>query len=357
MKLSSIDKKIIDAIIQKSNKICPGSLALIGVYGSVCTDDTHEKSDLDLMILINDDAGWQLSDGFILDDKQIGYDIYCTNWQMLEEDANCNHAHLAKLMDSEIVYTADQKAFQKLEELRLKAAEVLTSDIRFARVDEIVNHAKKVYADAMITETIAEIRVCAFCCIYLLLDVVMIENGQYFHKGVKRTFEELEGLSLPKHFVHLIYNVVEATEITELKHNLTKLLQSAVLFTKRDRNKEQPTTATISGTYEEMFSNWRNKMLEAAERKDVFSSFMNLASLQWMIDELAEDVMIDYFNVMDQYAPLDLEHNAEVFDRALLNFLQEYKKIGIQPKHFDDVEAFMACYLQPPCPNEAHCNK
>lgn len=178
MKLSDIDKKIIDAIIQKSRKICPGSLALIGVYGSVCTSDTHEKSDLDLMILINDDAGWQLADGFILDDKQIGYDIYCTNWQMLENDANCSHAHLAKLMDSEIVYTADQKAVQKLEELRLKAAEVLKSDKRFTCVDEIVSNAKKVYADAMIKETIAEIRVCAFCCIYLLLDAVMIENGQ-----------------------------------------------------------------------------------------------------------------------------------------------------------------------------------
>lgn len=107
MKLDEINQKIVDAIVRKAEKVCPGSLALIGVYGSVCTGDVHEKSDLDLMILINDDEGRKLSDGFILDDRKIGYDIYCTDWKMLEEEAECRHAHLAKLMDSEIVLEPD----------------------------------------------------------------------------------------------------------------------------------------------------------------------------------------------------------------------------------------------------------
>ncbi|WP_289284637.1 hypothetical protein [Parablautia intestinalis] len=34
--------------------------------------------------------------------------------------------------------------------------------------------------------------------------------------------------------------------------------------------------------YEEMYSNWKNKVTEAAGRDDVYSSFMNLLSLQWM---------------------------------------------------------------------------
>ena len=43
--------------------MCPDSLALIGVYGSVATGDEHEKSDLDLMILINDENGCVLAEG------------------------------------------------------------------------------------------------------------------------------------------------------------------------------------------------------------------------------------------------------------------------------------------------------
>ena len=53
--LEERNQKIIDAVVKKANIVCPGALALIGIYGSFMTGDFHEKSDLDLLILINDD--------------------------------------------------------------------------------------------------------------------------------------------------------------------------------------------------------------------------------------------------------------------------------------------------------------
>ena len=97
-----VNQKIIQAVIDKANKVCPDSLALIGVYGSVATGDDYEKSDLDLLILIEDDEGLKLGNRFILDDRKVGYDIYCTNWCGLRYNAECHHAHLSKLMDSQI---------------------------------------------------------------------------------------------------------------------------------------------------------------------------------------------------------------------------------------------------------------
>lgn len=96
------NETIIDADIKKADALCPDSLALIGVYGSVATGDEYGKSDLDLMILINDENGQVLADGFIIDDVDIGYDLYCTSWDMLENDAQCCHAHLSRLFDSMI---------------------------------------------------------------------------------------------------------------------------------------------------------------------------------------------------------------------------------------------------------------
>ncbi len=224
MKLSDVNQKIIHAVIKKAETVCPGSLALIGVYGSVCTGDIHDKSDLDLMILINDDAGWQLSDGFIIDDNMVGYDIYCTTWNMLEEEAQCRHAHLAKLMDSEIVYVADRAAVSKWEELKSRADLVLKSEKRFECVDNLMKDAKKVYADTMLAETISKVRLYASYCIELLLNAVMIENRKYFHRGVKRTFEELEGLPLPIGFVDNIYSVITASETAGLKRSLTGVI-------------------------------------------------------------------------------------------------------------------------------------
>ena len=56
--LETRNQKIIDAIIEKEKALCPGSVALIGIYGSFQTGDIHPLSDLDLLILINDDRGW-----------------------------------------------------------------------------------------------------------------------------------------------------------------------------------------------------------------------------------------------------------------------------------------------------------
>ena len=74
MIMNHVNQKIIDAVIAKAEKVCPDSLALIGVYGSVCTGDEYEKSDLDLLILIQDEEGWKLGTGFILNDSKVGYD-------------------------------------------------------------------------------------------------------------------------------------------------------------------------------------------------------------------------------------------------------------------------------------------
>ncbi len=37
----SRNRKIIDAVIRKEQAVCPGALALIGIYGSSMTGDVH----------------------------------------------------------------------------------------------------------------------------------------------------------------------------------------------------------------------------------------------------------------------------------------------------------------------------
>ncbi len=61
----------------------------------------------------------------IQDDLQVGHDIYCTRWEDLQYDANYEHPNISKLMDSEIVYCADEKYKEKLLELRQKAKDIL----------------------------------------------------------------------------------------------------------------------------------------------------------------------------------------------------------------------------------------
>ena len=93
-----------------------------------------------------------------------------------------------------------------------------------------------------------------------------------------------------------------------------------------------------------MYSNWKNKMTEAAGRDDVYSSFMNLLSLQRMFKEIAEYIAVDGFEIMDKFSPENLEENVEVFDQAMNKYLAEYEKVGICPKYFGNITEFAEDY-------------
>ena len=53
---------------------------------------------------------------------------------------------------------------------------------------------------AYLAETMGQLRCWAAYMINLSLDAVMLLNGKYLKRGVKRTFEELKGLDVPSDF-------------------------------------------------------------------------------------------------------------------------------------------------------------
>lgn len=338
-------QKIMDAVLEKARRECPEALDLVGIYGSVLTGDVHEHSDLDLLILINDPKGYVLSKVFILDDEGIGYDVYCTSWESLTDDANCGHAHISKLMDSQVVYVRDESVTERLEKLKNQAREVLGSDKRFEVVAEIREELCMIYGRAFVAETVGQLRGWAAYMITRSLDAVMLWNGTYFKRGVKRTFEELEGLDIPDNFEKNVMKIVKATNFIELGIALGTLFKSVMRFTERRNRKVAPTKEGLAGTYEEMFSNWRNKMPEAAERGDAFSSFMNLASLQYMLEEITAENAIAKFSVMEEFDANDLAKNAKIFDDALEDYRQEYERLGMEPVRYASVDEFVKKYL------------
>ena len=335
-----MDRTMIDVIIKKADALCPDSLALIGVYGSVMTGDEYEKSDLDLMILINDENGQVLADGFIIDDVDIGYDLYCTSWDMLEKDGQCDHAHLSKLLDTVIVYCKDKSALKRLDELRRKAAELLASDRRYEKADKAYGDAKKMFAEVCLTHSLSKARSCAGAAIEFIENAVMLYNGRYFRKGTKRALDELKQLTLPFALETRILAVIQAETVEKIRAELTEIFVLTDGYLQVPKKKQLPSAENLRGTYEEMYSNWKNKMAEAAGRDDVYSSFMNLLSLQWMLHEIAEGIAVDDFEIMDKFNPENLEENADVFDQALDKYLAEYEKAGICPKHFESMTEF-----------------
>ena len=140
--------------------------------------------------------------------------------------------------------------------------------------------------------------------------------------------------------------IVQAKNYIELGIALGTLFKSVMRFTERRTRKDAPTMEKLAGTYEEMFSNWRNKMPEAAQRGDAFASFMNLASLQYMLEDVGAENAIPKFSVLEEFDASDLSKNAKIFDDALEDYRQEYVKLGMDAKRFANMDEFVKEYLE-----------
>lgn len=332
--MQSQNRKIIDAIIAKATRDCPGSLAMIGIYGSFCTGDIHEKSDLDLMILINDEKGYCLSHTFLLEDTGVAHDLYCTTWESLENDATFPHPHLSKLMDSQIVYCADEAYRIRLNALKAKAASADSAEA--AR--ETLKKAKCCYADAMLATELAQVRYHAVGMILNLMDAIALRNGRYFHLGTRRVFQELGQMPLvPNNLKAHVDSITAAETVSKLKDALLPPLQAVEVLFDMPQQKAEP----YPGTCEEMLSNWRNKMYLAVKTEDRWLSMSSMASLDAMLKELGY-----HWNVLEDYRPDDLTASAQNYDTVIDRYRAEYEKAGIPFQSYRNADSFIEAYLK-----------
>ena len=343
--MNAVNRKIINAIIEKAENLCPDSLALIGVYGSVNTGDDYAKSDLDLLILIENEEGCKLSAGFILNDSGVGYDIYCTDRNNLHHEAQCHQAHISKLMDSEIVYIKNQKAYDELCKLREDTKLFLESDERYQRVNELITKAKTAYADALLCDTLGQVRLKAFGVMDSLLNAVMLYHGKYFRLGVKRTFDEIANLPVSDELSDNMRKIAASKDASEIRDLLKSLLLYTEKHTLQKKPKAEP-SSVLTGTYEELYSNWRNKVEEAADNSDVFSGFANMCCFNYMLSDISAEFNIGDCNIMDEYNPENLTDNVLIYDKHLEEYEKVCNEAGIKIRRFSDVDAFVADYLK-----------
>ncbi len=353
--LEERNQKIIDAIIKKANTVCPGSLALIGIYGSFMTGDYHQKSDLDLLILLNDDQGRKLGITFIQDDLQVGHDLYCTSWEGLEHDARYEHPHIAKLMDSKIVYCADERSKEKLESLRKLVKDKLSAPFDrkdYAKAEQMLLQAEHCYTMVMISENKPEIFAWIGGVIFYIENAIAMLNKKYFRYGVRRAYEELSAMkNRPERLCELIDDIISSTSVQEVKEHLSVLIKETIRVFHHMKTtivppKKTATDEELTGTYEELYSNWRNKMYLAAETNNTHLAFMSLFSANQMFSEIYESAAIDQYDVFSGYHPQDLKQTATFYADKMDNYLKEYRKAGIKEKRYGDIDQFVIDYLR-----------
>ena len=205
----------------------------------------------------------------------------------------------------------------------------------------------------MTEEDLSAVRRQAGGTVYFAENAVAMLNKTYFRLGVRRRFEELNAMEKrPENLCGIIGEIAAAETVSCVKDRLTLLMKELEACFRKAGQAFQPEkrpacAETLSGTYEEMFSNWHGKMVLAAESGNRYLAFMSLVSMNEMLCGISGGVDIGPFDALSVYDPADLRKTADGTGKLLEDYLREYERAGLKANRFADVDAFIAAYLKP----------
>ena len=307
-KLIEKNEKLINMVIERTKRDFPDDIAIIGLTGSFSTNDFHEKSDLDLIIINNTDRGWGISAGFILGD--VGYDVYCTPWEpRIEAEANLDSTMISCLVDLKILYCAKPEYMEKFNTYRQRALDSLANPIGnecIKRAKKYIDIAKQEYANALLADNTGTVRYASGVVLQNCINALTSLNNTYIKRGIKRYMEELATYRyIPDNFMKIYMYVVEAKTVDEMRTASYEMLKCIVSL--YDRMFEDfvehpvPTYDNLWGTYEELWCNIRNKVIASVEANDKSYTFHTALGAQNYLDEMTKERGTQKFNLMQYF--------------------------------------------------------
>jgi len=339
--LLSRNKTILDVLIKKVKESFADAVDFIAITGSFLTNDFYEKSDLDIFIVINSDEARELNKSFIFDD--IGFDIYTKKWSDFDDLIKCNDIFLGTLLDIEVVYYRNPSI---LEEIKVKQTELSANLVDMDQTAKRVDEAYKQLIDARKELQKSSDLHDGIMLLYRIINIIVFicfsRNQTYLKQGIRRIPEEILKLdSLPKDFsktfkrltmCNRLENIMDICNdaINDISEwlNIPFVMEDIDVIASSDSwGKVDVSYDNIKGIYEEIYSNWKNKMRQATMTNNRFLSFMTMCATQELYNELFSFFNIEKFDLITKYDPLDLSKNEVVFNQEMNKWKRIYVKV------------------------------
>ena len=353
------NNRIIEVIMKEMKDKCPDAIDLIGIAGSFCNGDIYKKSDLDLVIISNNDSAKCLDKCFIIDD--VAFDIYTQGWQRFETMAKYKHPYVTKLFDLNIVYSRNKdvvkkyKFYQALLQSNMNNTELVNAHIG--------SHFTKVLGSVSSLQNVSNMGVAYRKLSRIIKEIEFILfmiNRTYVKRGTKRIPEEIASLKiLPKDFLPIYNDMVNCKTLEEIKSksllitsSIKELLDNMSISyeliedNKKDFTKKVINATDLLGTYEEIYSNWKNKMYHAIDINSVYLSFVTMSACQEFYDEMSDRFDIPRIELLEKYNPDDLKGNANSFDNSLNEWKKLYDMFELTVQYYSNLEEFENLYKE-----------
>ncbi len=296
---NEINTKLAQWITHRAENQFADDIALVLTYGSVINGTAHEKSDLDCCFIPKTEKGRSFAADFIL--AGVGYDIFPISWQRLEQIADLNDFLLPILGDSEILYTASESDRSHFLELRHRLA-VHLKDNAFSAcaAKKRINNAQQLALQLEDADNMKTCRLLGGQILLSLADAVALANGNYYHYGLKKQYEDLRAHfpDLPPAILTAYLGIMQAQKCATVKTNALQMLDFVKQYLQNSdepsvtKIKTQPVASVcrdisaLSCLYEEICSTFLKIYVSCAGHNAPLA-FLSAISLQWDLDEAA----------------------------------------------------------------------
>jgi len=346
------NEKIINMVIERAKRDFPEDIVMIGLTGSFKTGDFHEKSDLDLIIINETERGWKISSCFILDD--VGYDIYCTPWEpRLKDQSTLESYYVSTLLEMDILYCTKPEYMDKLNALKQNALDILAKPIGkecLERAKKCIDTAKQNHVETLLYDDIGEVRYAACGVVYYLFNALININNTYVKRGIKRYREEMNNLKyLPEGFDNVYMSVIKAKTVNEIRENSLLMLKSVIRLYDEIYSgfveKPVPTSENAVDTYEELWSNCRNKVINSCDSGDISYAYHAAMGAQSYLDEMTTMIGTKKFDLMQHFDADNLQFFKEAFLQMMDEYLKTYEEIGLEVKKYKTFDEVYQDYM------------
>ena len=104
-----------------------------------------------------------------------------------------------------------------------------------------------------------------------------------------------------------------------------------------DIEKREITRNDLIGTYEELYSNYYNKLVYASKTNNKYLSFRTMIDAQGFFDEFTTQFNIPEFNLVEKYKSHDLQSNLDEFNILLNKWKDLYEQFQISVEEYDSI--------------------
>jgi hypothetical protein len=261
---------------------------------------------------------------------------------------------ISHLVELQILYCAKQEYLEKFNSYRQRALDALAKPIGkecIERAEDCIDIAKQEYANTLLSENIGTVRYAAGGVLRNLINAIVNLNNTYFKRGIKRYLEQIATFQyLPHEFEKKYMAVVNSKTINEIRTASYDMLKSVItLYDEMYANLVEqpvPTYDNLRGTYEELWCNYRNKVIISTEANDGAYAFHVAMGAQNYLDEMTKTRGTKKFNLMQYFDRNNLHLFKEAFMRAMDEYLEEYDRVGRKVERYETFEQLYDRYMQ-----------